>query len=153
MSKVLIVYGSTMGNTETVAERIADIFNNAGIDTTVKNVIDATVAELGEDVDLTLLGSSTWGEDSIEFQEDFEPFYGKLTEARQLRGKMVALFGCGDSSYEHFCGAVDQLEERMKELGALLVNVSLRIDGDPSDAENEIDEWTNEVVAVLSAKQ
>jgi flavodoxin short chain len=114
------------------------------IETTVKNVTDASVAELGNGYDLTLLGSSTWGEDEIEFQEDFEPFYEQLDDAGQLQGKNIALFGCGDSSYEYFCGAVDQLEEKMEKLGAKVVNEPLRIDGDPEDVESEIRDWAAE---------
>ncbi len=144
MSKALIVYGSTTGNTETVAQQIAEILAGAEIEITCKNVSDTNINELGNNYDMTILGASTWGDDAIEFQEDFEPFYDQLANA-ELQGKKVALFGCGDSSYEYFCGAVDLLEEKMQELGANTVNVSLRIDGDPDDAAAEILEWTHEL--------
>ena len=62
-----------------------------------------------------------------------------------LNGRKVALFGCGDTSYEYFCGAVDKLEELMIKLGANVVNMSLRIDGDPDDYSKDIDEWAVEV--------
>ena len=149
MSSALLIYGSTTGNTESVALKVAKILENNGVETTVKNVTEATIAELGDGFDITLFGSSTWGDDSIEFQEDFEPFYQQLGGAVQLRGKKVALFGCGDSSYEYFCGAVDKLEEKMEELGGMIVNEPLRIDGDPGDAEDEIEDWAKAVAAAL----
>lgn len=144
MSRALIIYGSTTGNTENVAMKIGETLSGKGVSVTVKNVTDAMVEELGNSYDLTLLGASTWGEDEIEFQEDFEPFYEQLDKA-QLKEKKVALFGCGDSSYEYYCGAVDLLEEMMEKLEANVVNVSLRIDGDPEDVDNEIVEWAEEV--------
>ncbi len=145
MPKALIIYGSTTGNTESVAGSIGEVLQEQGIEAIVKNVTDASVSELGNGYDVTLLGASTWGDDEIEFQEDFEPFYEQLSEAKQLSGKKVALFGCGDSTYEHFCGAVDQLEEAMGKLEAKVVNEPLRIDGDPGDVAGEIKEWAEEV--------
>ena len=144
MLKALIVYGTTTGNTEIVAEQISGIMENNGVNVTIKNVTDTTVAELGNGFDITVLGSSTWGEDSVEFQEDFEPFFEELDKA-ELKDKKVALFGCGDSSYEYYCGAVDLLEEKMDAIGGKRVNDSLRIDGDPSESSSEIDDWAAEV--------
>jgi len=144
MSNALIVYGSTTGNTESVADIISTDLSKA--DYTIKkiNVSDVGVEILNESFDLYLLGSSTWGDDEIEFQEDFAPFYENLNGELNLSGKKFAVFGCGDSSYEYFCGAVDALEERLAKLGARLVCESLRIDGEPE--ESEINEWTQDVI-------
>ena len=146
MSNALIVFGTTTGNTESVAEQIAQGLMDKGVEVTSKNVINARIEELGNGFDLTVLGSSTWGEDEIEFQEDFEPFFVELAKAN-LKGKKVALFGCGDSSYEYFCGAVDELESMMQKLGAEVVQDSLRIDGDPSDSSDEIEVWAAAVAS------
>lgn len=87
-----------------------------------------------------LLGSSTWGDDEIEMQEDFAEFYEKMDQV-SLDGKKVAVFGCGDRSFEHFCGAADVIEEKVEELGGSLVIESLKIDGDPNDADDDIRDW------------
>ncbi|MDR3090428.1 MAG: flavodoxin [Desulfobulbaceae bacterium] len=144
MTNALIVYGSTTGNTESVAEKIADVLRDKGMAVTVKNVTAVSVSELGGDNDLTVLGSSTWGDEDIEFQEDFAELYEHLGDAA-LHGKNVAIFGCGDSAYTHFCGAVDLLEESMEKLKANVVIGSLRIDGDPSDAGDEIHAWAEDL--------
>ncbi len=149
MAKALIVYGSTTGNTEAVANQIGEVMSGKGVDVTVKNVTDVSVSELGGEYDVTLLGSSTWGDSEIEFQEDFQEFFDNEIDKAELKDKKVAVFGCGDSSYEFFCGAVDELEEKMKSLGANNINVSLRIDGDPGDVSGEIDEWAEEVASSL----
>lgn len=144
MSDALIVYGSTTGNTESVADTISTDLSNA--DYTIKkiNVSDVGVDILNETFDLYLLGSSTWGDDEVEFQEDFAPFYENMNGDLNLSGKKFAVFGCGDSSYEYFCGAVDVLEERLGKLGATLVCESLRIDGEPE--ESEINKWAQDVI-------
>ncbi len=148
MAKALIVYGSTTGNTEAVANQIGEVMSSKGVEVTIKNVTDVDVAELGGEYDVTLLGSSTWGDSEIEFQEDFQEFFDDELDKAQLKGKKVAVFGCGDSSYELFCGAVDALEDKMKELGADNVN-ALRVDGDPGDASSDIDDFAADVVAAL----
>jgi flavodoxin short chain len=130
MSKVLIVYGSTTGNTESVADAIAKFLENNGRQVEARNAADVSVQNMAEGFDAVLLGSSTWGDDSIELQDDFIPVFDDLDKAG-LKGKNVAVFGCGDSSYEYFCGAVDAIEEKAEGLGAVLVGDSLKIDGDP----------------------
>ncbi|WP_031388594.1 flavodoxin [Desulfonatronum thiodismutans] len=144
MSKVLVVYGSTTGNTEHVAEVVGEVLRKSGKEVVVKNVTDTKVSELGDGYDMTLLGVSTWGDEEIEFQEDFDSFYQDMDDAK-LEGKKVALFGCGDSSYEHFCGAVVLLRQKVEALSADLVNEPLLIDGDPSVVRSEIEEWAEEV--------
>lgn len=145
MAKALIVFGSTTGNTETVARQIGEILAQQDLEVTVKNVAKTRVEEMENGFDVVLLGASTWGDDDmIEFQEDFTPFYNDMGKA-DLTDKKIALFGCGDSSYEYFCGAVDLLQEKVGDLGGVLVNEPLRIDGDPQDAVDEIANWAMEV--------
>jgi flavodoxin short chain len=146
MANALIVYGTTTGNTEMVAEQISYTLQEKGIEVTKKNVVDATIEELGNSYDITLLGSSTWGDDEIEFQEDFADYFEELDKAK-LKDKKVAIFGCGDSSYEHFCGAVDLLEVKVEDLGAKMIGEPLRIDGDPEDSSGEITSWAEEIAA------
>jgi len=59
MSKALIVFGSTTGNTESTAEVINDVLEEKDWDTVLKNVDKSSVEELTWDYDLLLLGSST----------------------------------------------------------------------------------------------
>ena len=144
MSSALIIYGSTTGNTEFTAETIEEALAEASYSVETRNVSDTDVDVFGEAHDLYLLGCSTWGTDEIELQEDFEPFFESMNGSLSLAGKKFAVFGCGDSSYEYFCGAVDVIEERVRKLGASLVCDSLRIDGEPE--ETEINEWAKGVI-------
>ncbi len=111
MSKSLIVYGSTTGNTEYVAETIGKFLEKNDVNVDVQDSADVSAEGLGNGYDLVLLGCSTWGDDEIELQDDFIPLFDEL-EQSSLKGKKVAVFGCGDSSYEYFCGAVDAIQEK-----------------------------------------
>ncbi len=146
MSKALIVFGSTTGNTETVADTIAETMEKKGLEAEVKNAADVSASGLSNGSDIILFGCSTWGEEEIELQDDFIPLYEDLDQA-ELSGKKVAVFGCGDSSYTYFCGAVDAIEEKSEQLGAKIVVDSLKIDGDPE--RDEVVSWTEEVCGKL----
>lgn len=145
MARALIIYGSTTGNTETAADHIGGVLAGKGLDVTVQNVTDTN---LGDEAayDVVLYGCSTWGEDEIELQDDFIDYYEAMDNA-PLKGKKVGVFGCGDSSYLYFCGAVDAIEERVRRVGGILVAEGLKIDGEPDEYEGEIDDWAATVAA------
>ena len=144
MGSAIIIYGSTTGNTEYTAETIGELLENKNYTITLLNVSDVSIDILEKNYDLYFLGCSTWGEDEIELQEDFESFYKDLSNDVSLSGKKFAIFGCGDSAYTYFCGAVDVIEERISILGGTLVCDSLRIDGEPGT--EDIHEWTEEII-------
>lgn len=144
MSKALIVYGSTTGNTEFVASVAERILHESCSEVKKMDAADADSVGLCDDYDLVLFGCSTWGDDSIELQDDFIPLFDSF-EQINAKGKKFAVFGCGDSSYEYFCGAVDAIEQKLNELGAEVLD-TLKIDGDPQSEKEEIEQWTKGVV-------
>ena len=114
MSKtVKVVYGSSTGTCEAIAEKIG-----TKIGAEVVNVQD-----LNDDVlaaDNILLGTSTWG--AGELQDDWYDGLDVIKGA-DLSGKTVAIFGCGDSaSYgDTFCGAMKELYDAAKAAGANVI--------------------------------
>ena len=112
-----IFYGSTTGSTEAVAQDIARLLGVAESD--LHNVAD-TPADEADKYDLLLLGSPTWG--CGELQDDWYGFLEDLKK-RDLRGKQVALFGCGDSaSYpDTFCDAIGLLYEGLQGCGCTFI--------------------------------
>lgn len=128
MSKTVVVFGSSTGTCEAIAEKIG-----AKIGAEVVNVQDLTDEVLS--ADNILLGTSTWG--AGELQDDWYDGIGVIKGA-DLSGKTVAIFGCGDSaSYgDTFCGAMKELYDAAKEAGANVVG-EVSTDGytfDDSDA-------------------
>lgn len=113
MKKTGIFYGSTTGNTESVAEKIADALGIGKED--VHNVAD-TQPNAVEPYEMLLLGCSTWGVG--EMQDDWNDFLFKLKDM-DLKGKMVAIFGCGDavSFGSSFCDAIGLIYKELQHTG------------------------------------
>ena len=148
MANVLVVYGSTTGNTETAASMVEGVLADGGHTVTLLDVAKAKADNLCQGHDCVLFGCSTWGDDSIELQDDFIPLFDAF-DSIGAKGVKTASFGCGDTSYTYYCGAVDAIEERLKELGANLVASGLKIDGDPQDAKGEIEAWAKDIMDSL----
>ena len=138
--KAMIIYGSTTGNTETMSEIVKEALEDNDVETVIQNVTDVSVNALKGEYNVILLGCPAYGDEEVELQEDFDEFYESM-EGLDLSGKKFAVFAPGDSSYEHFCGSVDFLEEKLKELGGDIVEDGLKVDGDPDDSEAEIVQW------------
>lgn len=112
MKKIGIFYGSTTGNTETVARQIAADLNVADQD--IYDVSKTAPSAVGP-YDVILMGCSTWGDGDM--QEDMHDFIDGLS-AVDLSGKMGALFGCGDESMtETFCNAVGEMYDKLSKTG------------------------------------
>ena len=147
MAKVVLVYGSTTGNTEVLSEHVAAGLKQAGADVTVKNVTDAGVDEL-VDYDAIVFGCSTWGEG--ELQDDFIDFHDEM-DGILLEGKKAAVFGPGDSDGypDTFCEAVDILEGGLENCGAVIVAESFKVDGDVEPAFGDAKTWGSKVAEAL----
>ena len=148
MSNVLIVYGSTTGNTEWVAGEVEKKFNEAGHTVETKNAGKVDADGLCSGRDLVIFGCSTWGQDEIELQEDFVPLFEKF-DSIGASGVKTAVFGCGDEDYEYYCGAVDAITEKLEALDSKVVGGKLKINGDPGDAASDIDSWIKAVISAM----
>jgi len=114
MKNTIVVFGSTTGTCEAIAQNIASKLSVNAI-----NVSDLT-AEIIAKNDNLLLGTSTWG--CGELQDDWYDGIEKIKKAG-LGGKTVAIFGCGDSSgySDTFCGGMYEIYVAAKEAGANIV--------------------------------
>ena len=111
--KVAIVYASTTGNTEALANAAAEAAKNAGREVTVKTADQADIGET-QSADLILLGSPAMGDEVLE--DSMEEFYANLKSS--LSGKKVGLFG----SYDWGDGQwMRDWEENAKSSGAIVI--------------------------------
>ena len=86
MSKVAIVFWSATGNTETMANCIAE---GAGANGTIVPCAEMTPAKLAE-FDVVAFGCPAMGAEQLE-ESEFEPMFAALEGS--LNGKKIALFG------------------------------------------------------------
>ncbi len=139
MKMATIIFGSTTGNTEAIANKIAE--NMAGYDVTVQYVTEVPDDSSVQGADLVLYGCSTMG--LGELQEDFIPYYESRMTPALLKGKNVAVFGLGDKENyeEYFCWSADILSKKVQECGGNLVCEPLKVDGEPDDNEDAVIAW------------
>ncbi len=115
MSKVSIVYWSGTGNTQKMAEAVAEGVKEAGAEADLKFVSAATVDELAAEPAFAL-GCPSMGAEELEDAE-MEPFMAELES--KISGKKVALFG----SYGWGGGEwMRDWEARVQSAGATVVN-------------------------------
>ncbi|MFD1989864.1 flavodoxin [Paenibacillus nicotianae] len=133
MSKILVVFASMTGNTEEIADLIAEGIQSTGGEVELKQAMDCDADTLLE-YDAVLLGAYTWGDG--ELPDEFLDFYEDMDEL-DLSGKKAAVFGSGDTCYEQFAAAVDILSNKLKERGADIVVEGLKIELNPSSDEKE----------------
>ena len=131
MGKVLLVYASMSGNTEAMADLIEKGLLEGGAEVDRHEAMDVDAA-LFNDYQYMIFGAYTWGDGDLP--DEFLDIYDDM-EGMDFTGKMFAVFGSGDTSYEHFCGAVDILEDKIKELGGNVVLPSVKIEMNPEDEE------------------
>ena len=129
MSKIAIVYGSSTGATEAVAEKIQALFDDAAL----FNAESVSVDDL-KPYDFLIFGASTTGVGDL--QDDWEVLLPKV-EKMDFTGKKVALFSLGDSASfsTSFAGALYYIYKALK--GKVEIVGSVSTDGytfDESDA-------------------
>ena len=90
--KVAVVYWSGTGNTEKMADCIAEGIENAGSEVEVI-FCDDFGADMLNDYDLVAFGCPAMGDEVLE-ESSFEPMFEAVEE--ELNGRKIALFG----SYE-----------------------------------------------------
>ncbi|WP_178023569.1 flavodoxin [uncultured Paenibacillus sp.] len=134
MGKIIIVYASLTGNTEEMAELIAEGVRSTGAIADLKMVEDCSAVRLLE-YDACLLGAYTWGDG--ELPDEFADFVDEMKELN-LAGHRAAVFGSGDTSYRLYCAAVDELEQRLREFGAVIVQPPLKVEYGPSPEEKDL---------------
>lgn len=165
MKKTVIIYGTSTGVCEDLANRIG---TKLGVDNiiNVTNLNDNVIA----DNENLILGTSTWG--AGEVQDDWYDGL-KIIKSANLNGKTVALFGCGDSeSYpDTFVGGMAEIYHAVTDAGAQVIGavategytfddsesvvdgkfVGLALDevNEDSKTDERIDAWVTEILPGL----
>ena len=126
MSNIQVVFWSQSGNTEAMADAVADGIRKAGKEADVVFVGDASIDEL-KSAKVFALGCPAMGAEELEDTE-FEPMFSACES--KLSGKKIALFGSygwGDGEW------MRTWEESCKNDGAELVCDSVICADAPDD--------------------
>ncbi|MBM6869881.1 flavodoxin [Pseudoflavonifractor phocaeensis] len=126
MSKMAVIFWSGTGNTEAMANAVAEGAKNAGAEVVLLPV-SAVSAEEAAGYDVLALGCPAMGAEVLE-ESEFEPFFAALEG--KLAGKPVALFGSygwGDGQW------MRDWEERTRAAGAVLKAQPLMVNETPDD--------------------
>lgn len=126
MSKVAVVYWSGTGNTEQMAEKVAQGARDAGAEVSVYQVTGFD-AGMMDGFDAIAFGCPSMGSEQLE-ESEFEPVFSAC-EAN-LKGKKIALFGSygwGDGEW------MRNWEETCQNDGAVLACDSVICNEAPDD--------------------
>lgn len=89
MSKIAVVYWSGTGNTEAMANAVADGAKNAGAEVSIFTAPEFT-ADCMDAFDAVAFGCPAMGAEVLE-EDEFEPMFSSCED--RLSGKCIALFG------------------------------------------------------------
>ncbi len=126
MSKVAVVYWSGTGNTEMMANYVADGAKEAGASVDVFHCSEFSGSKVKE-YDAIAFGCPSMGAEQLEEME-FEPMFSECES--ELSGKKVALFGSygwGDGQW------MRDWEDTCTGAGAVLAVDSVIVNGTPDD--------------------
>ncbi|MCR5253163.1 MAG: flavodoxin [Treponema sp.] len=125
--KVSVIYASTTGNTEAMANAICEAVKTGGAEVVFGTADSADQAGVTAS-DVILLGSPAMGDEVLE--DSMEEFFGGIEGS--LSGKKVGLFG----SYDWGDGQwLRDWEDRVKSVGAVSAAEPLMVHLTPEDAD------------------
>lgn len=124
MTQALIVFASLTGNTEEMADIVAETLEERGIHV---DIVDSMQADAQEflDYDICIVGSYTYGVDGV-LPDEMIDFHEELGEL-DLSGKVFGVFGSGDTFYDYFCAAVDFFENQFIATGAQKITDTVKV--------------------------
>ncbi len=132
MKDVKIVYWSSTGNTEAMANAVAEGVRSAGANAELLEVSEANAADIAS-CSLLALGCPAMGDEELE-EGEFAPFFDELEP--HLSGKTVALFG----SYDWGDGQwMRDWQERTAKAGASVINGGIGLIANNTPEESDLE--------------
>lgn len=148
--KIGVYYASMSGNTEAIADIIAEELKEQQQEVVLEEIVNMASASELLNYDLTIIGMYTWGDG--EYPDETLDITDELEEL-ELAGHPFAIFGSGDTSYPEFCGALDQLKKLIEQQGGTVLHEPLRIEFNPEPEDEEvIKEFVSAVVAEMKTR-
>lgn len=147
MTLAKIVYASMTGNTEEIADIVAETLENLGIEVEINECTQVDASEF-EEADLCIVATYTYGDGDLP--DEIMDFYDDLLEL-DLTGKIFGVCGSGDTFYDYFCKSVDDFETAFTKTGATKGATSVKVDlaAEEEDIE-KLEAFAKELAAKVS---
>ncbi|AGM99070.1 flavodoxin [Streptococcus iniae] len=124
MALAKIVYASMTGNTEEIADIVANKLQELGHDVEIDECTSVDASDF-EDADMAIVATYTYGDGDLP--DEIVDFYEDLQDL-DLSGKVFGVVGSGDTFYDYFCKSVDEFEEQFVLTGASKGAASVKVD-------------------------
>ena len=144
--KLLILYASETGNSESLAMKARKAANKLGFEARVLDMGEVTPETLAQAKNL-IVYAATWGEGDPP--QRAAAFYRALMSdaAPRLPGTRFAVLALGDTAYVNFCTTGAKIDERLAALGG--TRAADRVDLD-LDFAKKAQAWTDAALAKLA---
>lgn len=140
-----IVYGSQTGNSESVASDTAEVVKKHGLQPIIKAMDEIDCATLSK-MEYLLIITSTYGEGEMPDNAQLLWDQASADNAPRMESTQYSILAIGDSSYDQFCQAGIDWDNRLAELGANRIYERADYDiGLDEIAEN----WMNSVIPMM----
>ncbi|AHM75660.1 NADPH-dependent assimilatory sulfite reductase flavoprotein subunit [Yersinia hibernica] len=145
---ITLLSASQTGNARRLAEQLRDDLLAAKLSVNLVNAGDYKFKQIAQERLLVIVASTQGeGEPAEEAVALHKFLFSK--KAPKLPETAFAVFGLGDTSYEHFCQAGKDFDSKLAELGA--ERLLARVDADV-EYQDSAQQWRQQVVATLLAK-
>ncbi|MFA3777532.1 NADPH-dependent assimilatory sulfite reductase flavoprotein subunit [Yersinia sp. 1652 StPb PI] len=145
---ITLISASQTGNARRLAEQLRDDLLAAKLNVNLVNAGDYKFKQIAQER-LLIVVASTQGEGEPAEEAVALHKYLFSKKAPKLPETAFAVFGLGDTSYEHFCQAGKDFDSKLAELGAQ--RLLDRVDADVEYQESA-QQWRQQIVAVLQAR-
>jgi sulfite reductase (NADPH) flavoprotein alpha-component len=141
-----ILYGSQTGTAESVARDAVKVAKAHGLNPVIKSM-DEVDADALTKMETLLIVTSTYGEGEMPDNAQVLWSAVKADSMAKLENLQFAVLALGDTSYDLFCQAGIDWDNRLAELGA--TRLQTRVDCDV-EYEEPAEEWMHSVIPALA---
>ncbi|RAX00372.1 MULTISPECIES: NADPH-dependent assimilatory sulfite reductase flavoprotein subunit [unclassified Photorhabdus] len=145
---ITLISASQTGNARRLAEQLRDDLLAEKLNVNLFNASDYKFKQIAQEKILIIIASTQGeGEPAEEAVALYKYLYSK--KAPKLNDTVFAVFGLGDTSYERFCQAGKDFDNRLNELGAQ--QLLERVDGDV-EYQQVAAQWRKQLTEILKQR-
>lgn len=144
--KLTILFGTETGNSQELAEKLAEKAAFRQINASVFSMYDYNFEKLPEEDNLAIIVSTHGEGEPPDMADDFYKFITG-NNAPSLENTSFSVLAMGDKTYKNFCKTGEDIDIALKNLGAFNSNAIMKCD---VDYERDADIWMNNLLLNLT---